>query len=155
MFFRPVDTQFYIEKPRYLLHIPNVLMDALFHNSMNNLLVLFLFFNDKSDSFCLEISKICPKLLMIWDTSSDWLFFRHWRHLWGAFRPFYGPFGPHPGLLWTLLGSSWPLVDPPRLLPELWGTSAWHRIFASISRTSYSGRLPPYKGEAAKPPGPY
>ena len=60
----------------------------------------------------------------------------------------YGPFRAHPGPLWTLQGSSRSSDTP-------WGDRGFPLIFATILQTSYSGRLPPYKGEAAKPPGPY
>ena len=73
---------------------------------------------------------------MIWDTSSDWLFFRHWRHLWGAFRPFYGPFGPHPGPLWTLLelfqAPCGPYRAPPGALSDIDGTADFRDRFANL-----------------------
>ena len=107
-------------------------MDTSFHNSMNKLLVFSLLFEEKSHYFCLEITKICQKLLMISGMSSDLFLFLLRRHLWDVFRPFYGPLGALPGPLWTLWGSSRALVDPSGLLQELRHSSAGRSYFSAL-----------------------
>ena len=102
MFFIPGDTQFYVEKPMYLLYIPKVPMDTPFHNSTKKLLVFFLFFFEKSNYFCLETRKISQKMLVNSGMSSDLLLFRLRRHLWEASRLLIDPFRAPPSPLWTL-----------------------------------------------------
>ena len=104
----------------------------------------FLSFSVKNLIILLRNLENLSKSGIISDMSSVLLLFRFRRHLLGVFRSFYGPFWPPPGPLWTLWGST-RISDTDR--PDLRFSQFW--------RTSYSGRLPPYKGEAAKPPGPY
>ena len=53
-FFTPGGTQFYVEKPRYLLYILDVPMNTSFHNSMNKLLMLAPLFLGKMSPFLLR-----------------------------------------------------------------------------------------------------
>ncbi len=129
-----------MEKPRYLLKFLNVPMDTSFHNSTNNLLEIYLFSEEKSNCFCLEITQICREMLMISGMSSDLFLFRLRKHLWDAFRLFYGPFGAPRGHPYGPFGA------PPGAPRDI------DRI-TIISQTTYFRGLSPHKGEAAKPPG--